>query len=102
MPAQKQPSTIKGRMPAIIASLQAMRSWPAIEPGDLHCPLLLLVGTKNASVLKWAQSNREALAAVAAQVEMVEGLNHSQEFSKIDRVYPHVRPFLDRFAGGRG
>jgi pimeloyl-ACP methyl ester carboxylesterase len=99
---QERRSAIKGRIPVWVACFQAMRAWPKIELGDIRCPTLLLMGTKNAGMLKWTQSNQEALNSAAVQVEIVEGLNHSQEFSKIDRVFPVVRPFFNRCNEDKG
>jgi pimeloyl-ACP methyl ester carboxylesterase len=96
MAEQDRKSAIKGSLPAWVACFQAMRAWPKIEPEDMRCPTLLLAGTKNTGTLKWAQSHREALEAAAVQVEIVTGLNHSQEFSKIGQVFPAVRQFLGR------
>jgi len=93
---QERKSAIKGRIPVWVACFQAMRAWPKIEPDDIRCPTLLLTGTKNTRMLKWIQSNREVLDRVAVNVEIVEGLNHSQEFSKIGRVFPIVRHFFNQ------
>ncbi len=98
---QERRSAIKGRIPVWVACFQAMRAWPRIEPGDIHCPILLLTGTKNAGMFKWTQLNRQALTSAAVKVELVQGLNHSQEFSEIDRVFPVVRSFFDRCRQGK-
>jgi pimeloyl-ACP methyl ester carboxylesterase len=96
MDAKKRKSAIKGRIPVWVACFQAMRAWPAVAPGDLNCPALLLAGTKNKSVMNWLRENQYAVAAADLQVEIIDGLTHPQEFSKIDLVYPVVRAFLDR------
>jgi pimeloyl-ACP methyl ester carboxylesterase len=94
MTEQERKSAIKGRIPVWVACFQAMRAWPAIMPGDLHCPTLLVMGTKNTSALKWVQANRDVLEHSAVQVEIIDGLNHSQEFTTIDRVFPVVLNFF--------
>ena len=38
---------IKRQLPKWLPCFQAMRDWPSIEPSDIHCPTMLLVGTKN-------------------------------------------------------
>jgi pimeloyl-ACP methyl ester carboxylesterase len=85
---------IKGQIPALAACFQAMRDWPSVEPGEIGCPVLLLTGTKNASTLGWVEANRGALDAAGAQIKVVEGLTHDQEFVKIDRVFPVVSAFF--------
>ena len=97
---QDRKSAIKGRIPVWVACFQAMRAWPKIEPGDIRCPSLLLLGTKNTSMLKWAESNAEVLKSAAVQLEVVAGLNHRQEFSKIGQVFPVVRQFFNRYNSG--
>ena len=88
--------TIKGQIPAMMACFQAMRTWPGVEPGDVRCPTLLLVGTKNKRVLDWVRANGKALDEAGARVEIVPGLTHNQEFGKIDAVFPVVSSFLKK------
>ncbi len=91
---KKRKSAIKGRIPVWVACLQAMRDWPSIDPADIRCPTMLLVGTKNKKVLSWVRQNREALDRAEIRIEVIEGLSHQQEFSQIDQVYPAVTSFL--------
>ncbi len=93
---KKRKSAIKGRIPVWIACFQAMRDWPSVHPGDMRCPALLLAGTRNKGAMSWVRSNREALDSAGVVVEIIEGLNHQQEFSQIDRVFPAVSAFLKR------
>ncbi len=93
---KRNESVIKARIPVWVACFQAMRSWPAIMPEDLHCPALLLAGTKNQAALKWARAHQAALDRAKVQVEVVDGLNHSQEFTHTERVFPAVSTFLRR------
>jgi len=92
----KRKPTIKGQIPAMMACFQAMRTWPGVEPGDVRCPTLLLVGTKNKRVLNWMQANSEALDEAGVRVEIMQGLTHNQEFGKIDAVFPLVSSFLKK------
>jgi len=85
---------IKGQIPALAACFQAMRDWPSVEPSEVSCPVLLLTGTKNRATLEWVRANRSALDAAGVQTEVVEGLTHDQEFTKIDRVFPVVSAFF--------
>jgi pimeloyl-ACP methyl ester carboxylesterase len=85
---------IKGQIPALAACFQAMRDWPSVEPGDINCPAMLLVGTKNKSTMAWVEANREALDSAGVHVEMIEGLAHPQEFKEINRMFPAVSAFF--------
>ena len=89
-----QGGKIKGQIPTMAAWFQAMRDWPNNEPGEVKCPTLLLVGTRNRSAMGWLETSREVLDAAGVQVAIVEGLTHDQEFTQIDRVFPVVRSFL--------
>jgi pimeloyl-ACP methyl ester carboxylesterase len=76
------------------ACFQAMRDWPSVEPGDVNCPAMLLMGTKNKSTMAWVQANQESLDNAGVHVEMIEGLDHPQEFEEIDRVFPVISAFF--------
>jgi pimeloyl-ACP methyl ester carboxylesterase len=98
MSPAKQKSAVKGRIPFIVACLQAMRDWPTIDPAALRCPALLLAGSRNKTVTAWLASNLPALDQANVQVEIVKDLDHSQEFTRLDQVYPLVTPFLQRYS----
>ncbi len=91
---EKQKAALKGGIPVWLACFQAMLDWPTVKLEDIRCPVLLLAGTENKGVIEWIQSNQKALDRAGVQVKVVEGLNHNQEFSEIDRVFPIVRPFF--------
>ena len=76
------------------ACFQAMRGWPDVEPGDVECPSVLLVGTKNEPVMAWVEANRGSLDGAGVCVEVVEGLSHAREFDAVERVLPVVSGFL--------
>jgi hypothetical protein len=79
-----------------------MRSWPSILPEEIRCPTLLLAGTKNQGALKWAKAHQAAPTSADTQVEVLEGLNHSQEFSDIERVFSVVSSFFHRHRSMEG
>lgn len=94
MSEEKRKTAIKGRIPVWVACFQAMRSWPDIEVNDVMCPVLLLAGTKNKSVMEWLGGEKNSRFDRAGfQVELVEGLTHQQEFSQIDQVYNCIHNF---------
>jgi pimeloyl-ACP methyl ester carboxylesterase len=97
--AAKRKSAIKGRIPVWVACFQAMRNWPRIDPEAVKCPAMLLAGTRNKGTLRWVESNRQALERANIQVEIVDGLNHPQEFSQVEQVYPLVATFLKKCSG---
>ena len=87
-------SGLKGGIPALIACLDAMRTWPEISPGEVGCPALLVAGTRNKLVTQWLRDSGQALQGSNVELTLIEGLNHLQEFSQVDRVYPLVEAFL--------
>lgn len=92
----KQQSAIKGRIPVWVACFQAMRGWPAIDPDAVRCPAMLLVGMQNKSTLQWVTSHHAMLEQANVCVEIVEGLNHPQEFTQVDLVFPAISNFFQR------
>ncbi len=92
--AQKRKTAIKEQMPALLACFQAMRSWPSIQAGDVSCPTLLLAGDKNKRMMNWVNANRPELESAGVQLEIIQGLNHPQEFSAIERVFPTISAFF--------
>jgi pimeloyl-ACP methyl ester carboxylesterase len=76
------------------ACFQAMRGWPDVEPGDVGCPAMVLVGTMNESVMAWVAANQGSLDAASVRVEVVEGLSHAREFDEVARVFPVVSSFF--------
>jgi pimeloyl-ACP methyl ester carboxylesterase len=76
------------------ACFQAMRGWPSVAPGDVNCPAMLLVGTRNQSVMDWVEANRGSLDDANVRVEVIEGLCHAREFDRVDDVFPVVSAFF--------
>jgi pimeloyl-ACP methyl ester carboxylesterase len=85
---------IKGSITALIYLFQAMRQWPAIEANELRCPTLMIAGTKNTRAINWIEKNRNSLDEAKITVDIILGLNHPQEFTQIDKIYPHINSFL--------
>ena len=80
-------------MPVTLAWLSAMLDWPAIEPGDVHCPALWLVGSKNEEAMASIRAYEESLKTSMVQVQVIDGLDHRQEFTEIDKVLPPMLAF---------
>jgi pimeloyl-ACP methyl ester carboxylesterase len=78
----------RGTMPVTIAWLSAMLDYPPVEPSDLRCPTLWLVGTANEGTMESVKAYREKLPGSKVVLELVEGLNHPQELETIERVFP--------------
>jgi pimeloyl-ACP methyl ester carboxylesterase len=92
----KNRSPIKGQMAGWLACFRAMRGWPCVDPGDLRCPAMLVVGAKNKNVMRWVETQREELDQAGVELQIIDGLTHNQEFTEIDRVFSVIQPFFKK------
>ena len=83
-------------VPLDLAWLGAMLDWKAIEPADLRCPTLWLSGSKNESAMVSIKEYADKIKGTQVQVEIIEGLNHPQEFTDIDKVLPVMLAFTQK------
>ncbi len=84
----------RGAAHATAALFSEMFNWPVVEPGTIHCSTMLLIGTANEPVMAWLDANRQALEAEDVQLALVDGLDHFQEFTEVDKVLPVVSTFF--------
>ncbi len=96
---RKRRSPIKGQMGGWLACFRAMRDWPRVDPGELRCPALLVVGTKNKNVMCWVDTNREDLVEAGVELKIIDSLTHNQEFTEIDRVFKVISQFFKEKLG---
>jgi pimeloyl-ACP methyl ester carboxylesterase len=91
--ADDQDELQSGEIPVALAWLSALLEWPAIEPSDLLCPTLWLVGSRNEPALTSLRDYQTVLKASTVQVQVLPGLDHRQEFSEIGQVLPALLAF---------
>lgn len=77
-----------------LARLSAILDWRAIEPADLGCGTLWLMGSKNEPAMASLAKYKEELKTSKVRAEVMDGLNHMQEFTEIDRSLPLMLAFL--------
>jgi pimeloyl-ACP methyl ester carboxylesterase len=77
-----------------LAWLSAMLEWRAVEPADLRCPTLWLVGSENPAAVESVHSYGARLTGTAVQAEVIDGLDHSQELRAVDTVLPVMLAFM--------
>jgi pimeloyl-ACP methyl ester carboxylesterase len=80
-------------VPAMLGWVRAMLDWPAIEPADLRCPTLWLIGSQDRHAMASFREHQGALKGSRVQVHLVEGLDHEQVFDEVDRVFPTMLAF---------
>jgi pimeloyl-ACP methyl ester carboxylesterase len=79
--------TVLGTVPVSIAWLSAMLDYPPVEPADMRCPTLWVVGTANAGAVESLEAHPGKLSGTRVSIELFEGLTHAQEFESIDQVF---------------
>jgi pimeloyl-ACP methyl ester carboxylesterase len=82
-----------GTIPLIIAQLSAMMEWPPVEPDDLRCPTLWVVGGDDQTAMPSVDGYREQLAGTKVVLQLLQGLTHGDELAKIDVVLPPLLAF---------
>ena len=81
------------KMPDPPTYITAMISYPPVEPADMKCPTLWLVGSQNENAFQSAQAYKSKLSGTQVTLAVIDGLNHPQEFGQIDRVFPREIEF---------
>jgi alpha-beta hydrolase superfamily lysophospholipase len=81
------------KMPQVPVWLEALIGYPRVEPSEMKCPTLWLVGTNNEGAYASAKQYQGKLAGTKVTLEIVDGLSHPQEFELIDRLYPREIAF---------
>jgi len=77
-----------------VAWLSAILGWENLEPKDIKCPTLWLVGSKNEATIASIREYEPQLKMSRVRVAVIEGLNHSAEFSQIDQSLPLMLAFM--------
>jgi len=80
-------------VPAMLGWCPAMLDWPAVEPADFRCPVLLLVGSEDEPVMDNLKQYAPRLAGSHLQAQVLDGLSHEQVFDEIDQVFPTLLAF---------
>jgi len=89
-----QAGTPLGGIPVTLAWLSAMLEWPWLEPSDLLCSTLWLVGTANESAMQSVNEYSAALGQSRVILQLVPGLTHERELTQVDDVLPHMLNFI--------
>jgi pimeloyl-ACP methyl ester carboxylesterase len=80
-------------VPAMLAWGPAMLEWPGIEPADLRCPALWLVGSEDKIAMDSVRKYKQSLEGSMVQSVIVEGLDHGQVLEQIDTVLSTILAF---------
>jgi pimeloyl-ACP methyl ester carboxylesterase len=85
-----------GQVEVMLAWLDALLGWPAVEPADMRCPTLWAVGTCNTAAMRAVRRYQGNLEGTQVSVALVEGLTHTGELENAVEVLPAVLAFMDR------
>jgi pimeloyl-ACP methyl ester carboxylesterase len=86
-----------------VAAASAMLDYPDVEPEDLRCPTLWVVGTANEPAMASVSAYRDRLAGTQVSLALFDGLTHREELTQIDIVLPIMVKFTRaRVDSGKG
>jgi pimeloyl-ACP methyl ester carboxylesterase len=80
-------------VPVTLARVGAMLDWPALEPADMPCPTLWLVGSQDDHALANARHYEPSLPGSRVQLHVVAGLDHDELFDAVDTAFPLMLAF---------
>jgi hypothetical protein len=63
---------------------------------DIRCPTLWLAGSRNTSAIAAIRECEAMLKGSKVQAQIVEGLDHIQEFTEFDKVLPVMLTFTQQ------
>lgn len=73
-----------------------MLDWPPVEPNDLRCRTLWLVGSANDGAMESVRLYKGRLTGTPVTLEIVPALTHQDELVKVDQVLPRLEQFTVR------
>jgi pimeloyl-ACP methyl ester carboxylesterase len=83
----------QGEAALTVASLGAMLDWGTVEPADLPCPTLWLIGSANQEAMASRQEYEDQLALSQVQMHIFDGFSHDQELTEINQTFPRILAF---------
>jgi pimeloyl-ACP methyl ester carboxylesterase len=89
---------LTGQVPLRIAWLSAMLEYPKVEPSDMKCPTLWIVGTANKDTMASVENYRSRLATTPVSLLTLDGATHPQEMESVDQTLPPALEFTKRHA----
>jgi fermentation-respiration switch protein FrsA (DUF1100 family) len=79
--------------PVVAAWTSALLDYPPVEPADMRCPTLWIVGTKNTAAMESTKQYEDKLRGTRVQLIRLEGLTHPEELDRIDLTFPKAFDF---------
>jgi len=85
----------KGTIEPTVAQLRAIVEWPDVEPRDLRCPTLWMVGTRNETAMQSVEAYSGLLHGTPVTLQLAPGLTHEDELTQVDTMLPRLRAFTE-------
>jgi pimeloyl-ACP methyl ester carboxylesterase len=74
-----------------------MANWEVVNPYDLRCPLLIIVGSGDSDTLQQTERYLDEINSNnRIELEIIYGLNHLEQFTDVEKVWPRVEKFLKK------
>lgn len=67
-----------------------LRSWPGVEPADIHCDTCVYSGSNDGNVVNQLNQQRESIESAGIELRIFPGLNHGELVSQVDIVGGYV------------
>jgi hypothetical protein len=83
-----------GTIPSTVAQLAAILKWPPVEPAEMRCPTLWLVGSANEQAMPGVTEYRQRLRGTQVILRVLPGLTHADELTSVDDVLPPLLAFI--------
>jgi pimeloyl-ACP methyl ester carboxylesterase len=84
----------RGDLAPTLGWLLAAPKWPATQPREVKCPMLLYVGSEDKNVIGKVHAQTAEMRAAGIEVQVLPGLDHMQEITRMNIVMPLARRFL--------
>lgn len=81
-------------LPFTLAWSIAILDWSTVTPADIRCPALWLIGSENDKAMESLNQYHEEIPASKVEVQIIDGLNHVQEFDRIEQVLQVILSFI--------
>ena len=94
LPTEDREELQRSNIALEVARLSAILDWGAIEPADINCRTLWLIGSKDKPAMASLTESEEELKTSKVRVEVMDGINHMEEFTEIDRSLPLMLAFM--------
>jgi pimeloyl-ACP methyl ester carboxylesterase len=81
-------------IPAQLACLRALPTWPPVAAQEIRCPTLVYAGSQDEPIASTLEARRAEIEAAGIELRVFANLTHQQELSAIEMVLPLVLAFL--------